>query len=357
MSERPYVSIIMPVYNAGPFLQESLGSLVHQTLKNIEIICVNDGSKDDSLAIIQQYAAEDPRIRIIDKPNGGYGHAMNRGLSAALGEYIGILEPDDFADPEMYEHLYHTAVETNADIVKSDYWDYRGETGTSTYHTQLDNPEYPCPGKEYNVCYSVNDDPRLAIIPPCIWTAIYRKSMLEDNRLTFNETPGASYQDTSFSFKALACAESVVFIKEAFVHYRIDNENSSVNSKAKIFSICDEFRSIDSFLNEKKERRERFGRVLQVHKLRTYDWNYYRIAPEFRNEFISFMGVEFIKADHEGFIHEEDFTADEWAHLQSWIGRFSYINNAEKIIMNSPTYKIGSLITWAPRKMRSAIKG
>ncbi len=356
MNDRPFVSVIVPVYNAAPFLHESLGSLLRQTLRNIEIICVNDGSKDDSLAILDQYAAGDPRIRIIDKPNGGYGHAMNQGLAAASGEYIGILEPDDFADPEMYERLYQKAIETDADIVKSDYWDYCGADGTSTYHKQLDHPAYPCPGKEYNVCYNAKDDPRLTIIPPCIWSAIYRKRMLDDNRITFNETPGASYQDTSFSFIALACAESVIFIKEAFIHYRIDNENSSVNSKTKIFSICDEFRSIDAFLNEKKERRELFGRVLQFHKLRTYVWNYNRIAPEFRNEFISFMGVEFIKADLEGFIREEDFTPDQWAYLQSWITRFRKMIKVGKIVTDSLPYKISSRITRVPQKLRASKK-
>lgn len=357
MSERPYVSVIMPIYNAASFLQESVGSLIHQTLQNIEIICVNDGSKDDSLDIMRQYAAKDPRIRIIDKPNGGYGHAMNRGLFAASGEYIGILEPDDFADPEMYERLYYTATKLNADIVKSDYWDYRGVDGTSTYHTQLDNPEYPCPGKEYNVCYSAMDDPRLTIIPPCIWSAIYRKQMLDDNHIFFNETPGASYQDTSFSFKAMASANSVIFLKEAFIHYRIDNENSSVNSKAKVFSICDEFRSIDAFLNEKKERRDLFGRVLQIHKLRSYEWNLSRIPPESRNLFISFMAIEFIKAEYDGFLHEEDFSPEQWARLQGWLGNFSYIMEAEKIVMNSPTYRIGKIVTWIPQKLRSVIKG
>ena len=356
MSERPFVSIIMLIYNAAPFLHESLGSLIHQTLKNIEIVCVNDGSKDDSLAIMRQYAEEDPRICIIDKPNGGYGHAMNRGLEAAKGEFIGILEPDDYADAEMFERLYQTASETNADIVKSDYYDYRSADGSSTYHPQLDHPDYPFPGKEYNVCYNAKEDPRLAIIPPCIWTAIYRKQMLDDNRITFNETPGASYQDTSFSFKAMACAESVIFIKEAFIHYRIDNENSSINSKSKIFSVCDEFRTIDAFLNEKKERRELFARVLQIHKMRTYDWNLSRITPEYRNVFASYVFGEFMKAESEGFVHEEDFTPEQWARWKTWFENYRYIMNAEQIIMNSPTYKIGSLITFVPRKIREILK-
>lgn len=355
MSERPFVSVIMPVYNAAPFLQESLGSLVRQSLQNIEIICVNDGSTDESLLILQEYAEEDPRIRIIDKSNGGYGHAMNRGLAAASGEYIGILEPDDFADPEMYESLYQTALKMNADIVKSEYWEYRGSDGSSTFHTQVNDPEYPFPGKEYNVCYNANDDPRLVIIPPCIWSAIYRKRMLDENRIVFNETPGASYQDTSFSFKVLACAERVVFIKEAFIHYRMDNENSSVKSQAKVFSICDEFSAIEAFINEKKERRELFGGVLYVHKLRIYEWNYFRIVPEYKRTFAMYMGIEFLKAQYEGFLSDKYFSKEQLGRAKWWIDQYNYYVNAEDKISNSPSYRIGRMITYVPRKIRDLL--
>ena len=102
----PKISIIMPVYNASAFLEQSILSLKRQTLSDIEIICVNDGSKDDSLQIIRKYASKDARIKIIDKPNGGYGHSMNCGLSIARGKYIGILEPDDYIDINAFEKLY-----------------------------------------------------------------------------------------------------------------------------------------------------------------------------------------------------------------------------------------------------------
>ena len=92
----------MPIYNAEPFLRQALDSVVGQTLKDIEIVCVNDGSKDSSLSILEEYAAKDSRIKIIDGPNGGYGHAMNTGMASATGEYIGILEPDDYLISDMY---------------------------------------------------------------------------------------------------------------------------------------------------------------------------------------------------------------------------------------------------------------
>ena len=113
----PKVSIIVPTYNVEMYLDQCMESLQRQTLKDIEIICVNDGSKDHSLEIMQRYAADDPRIVIIDKENGGYGKAMNVGLDRATGEYIGILEPDDYVPLNMYEDLYQAAKERDLDFV------------------------------------------------------------------------------------------------------------------------------------------------------------------------------------------------------------------------------------------------
>ena len=100
------ISIIMPIYNASSFLDESLGGLLDQSFKNFEIVCVNDGSTDNSLDIINNYAQRDSRIKIIDKKNSGYGNTMNIGIEHARGEYIAILEPDDFMDTNMLEVLY-----------------------------------------------------------------------------------------------------------------------------------------------------------------------------------------------------------------------------------------------------------
>lgn len=104
-----------------------MDSVVNQTLKDIEIICVDDGSTDSSATICDEYAAKDPRIKVIHKSNAGYGHSMNRGLENATGEYIGIVESDDFAELDMFENLYKLAKQNDADIVKSDfylYWSY-----------------------------------------------------------------------------------------------------------------------------------------------------------------------------------------------------------------------------------------
>ena len=113
------VSVIIPVYNVEEYLEECMESVIHQTLKEIEILCVNDGSTDHSLQILEQYAKKDDRIRIISQKNGGYGKAMNQGLDAASGEYIGIVEPDDYVPLNMYEDLYRKAKETESGFCES----------------------------------------------------------------------------------------------------------------------------------------------------------------------------------------------------------------------------------------------
>lgn len=351
------VSIIMPIYNASKFLKESLGGLVQQTLNNIEIICVNDGSKDDSLDIIKRYASNDHRIKIIDKPNGGYGHAMNAGLKIATGEYIGILEPDDFDDINMYEVLYNTAKQYNADVVKSNYYEYSQNKNSNTFTEVL--AEF-----EYNTVCSAADNEKIVFMRPCIWSAIYKRELLIENHIVFNETPGASYQDTAFAFKVWVCAERVVFLKNAFLHYRIDNENSSVNSSGKIFSICDEFQSIQAFLNENKNKKDKYTKILQVLKLDTYTWNLNRISDEYKEMFRDQIALEFIKAEYENTLDEQYFDEWRWEQVQTYIrgyrnglGHYDSLIKRINDLENSHSYRIGHALMLIPGKVKRLLGG
>ena len=118
----PKVSVIIPVYNVEPYLRRCLDSVIHQTLSDIEIICINDCSPDNSLAILQEYAAKDPRVKVIDfAENKGVSVARNTGMDAATGEYIGFVDSDDYVDLDFYEKLYARAKSTGADVAKGTY--------------------------------------------------------------------------------------------------------------------------------------------------------------------------------------------------------------------------------------------
>ena len=123
----PKVSVIVPVYNVEAYLRQCLESLINQTLQEIEFICINDGSNDSSLEILYEFKKKDKRIRVVDKKNTGYGDTVNIGINMAAGEYIGILESDDFATLNMYKILYEKAIEYDADLVKGNYYCYYGE--------------------------------------------------------------------------------------------------------------------------------------------------------------------------------------------------------------------------------------
>ena len=118
------ISIVVPVYNVEKYLKKCIESIINQSLQDIEIICVNDGSTDSSLEILNDFASKDKRVVVINKTNSGYGHTMNMGLNTATGEYIGIIESDDFADLRMFEELYKLAKDNDADIVKGDWYNY-----------------------------------------------------------------------------------------------------------------------------------------------------------------------------------------------------------------------------------------
>ena len=138
------VSIVVPIYNVENYLDECLNSIANQTLKEIEIICVDDGSKDDSLNIAKKWQRKDKRFIVITKENSGYGNTMNVGIDAAHGEYLGIVESDDYVDKHMFEVLYSAAVNNDLDVVKSDYVTFK--TRKNAYATEYEifsgDPKY-----------------------------------------------------------------------------------------------------------------------------------------------------------------------------------------------------------------------
>lgn len=292
----PKVSIIVPVFNVEMYLRECLDSIVHQTLKDLEIICVNDGSRDHSLDILREYEQRDKRVRIIDKPNAGYGHTMNRGIDLAGGEYIGIVESDDFVAENMFETLYSLAIENDADVVKSNYIAYRSKE--KSYGEKIE-PLWRCP---YDQIFNSDEVPEVFTVQPCIWSAIYKRKMIIDNEIRFNETPGASFQDTAFAFKIWTYAQRIYFTREAFLFYRCDNENSSVQSSAKIYCICDEFGEIERQAAKFPEKKEWLYPLIQWLKLREYKWNYGRLDSQFKYEFLLRMKSEFENARRQGYL-------------------------------------------------------
>ena len=275
------VSVISPIYNAEPYLRECLDSIINQTLKDIEIICVNDGSTDNSLEIIKEYAAKDKRIKYIDKPNAGYGQTMNCGMDLASGEYIGIVEPDDFIKPEMYETLYNKAKEANLDIVKANLTRFTGE-----------KPFYVFRDTKYlsdSIGYGKIDKPvflqkyMISSFNTCC--AIYRMNFLLDNKIRYNETPGAAFQDTSFWFKTHCIAQKICILDEQFYMYRQDNPNQSIKSLNTAYAINNEYHLVKEFLDE--NNLVDFKTDYYRRKINGYMWNLNRLQGKIKQEYLA----------------------------------------------------------------------
>jgi glycosyltransferase involved in cell wall biosynthesis len=282
------VSVIVPVCNTGRYLRKCLQSLKEQSLHDIEIICVNDGSIDNSREIIEQFVKEDCRFRAIHKQNTGYGHSVNMGIKAAQSPYIGIVESDDFVELDMFQRLYDVAEENKAELVKSNYNSYKENPSTSVVFEEMLSA-FP-----YEQIFSIKDHHKFFGIPhPSVWSALYRKSFLEDNDIWFLETPGASYQDISFTFKVCVNAERVYFIRDAFLNYRVDNIDSSVHNPLKIFCVCDELHEIERYIRKraevgaiKKEWLEELYSIVGWIKYRKYIWNYTRLSIAYQYAFL-----------------------------------------------------------------------
>lgn len=290
----PKVSILIPVYNAERYLARCLDSVVAQTLKEIEIICINDGSTDDTTSILCRYQRRDGRIVIIDKSNSGYGDSMNRGLLRASGEYVAILESDDFVKSTMLEELYTLAVRHDADLVKSDFYYYY--SAGHGYAIKAGKIGYCNGGKPF----TARERPSVLGIQATIWSAIYRRSFLLDYDIKFLCTPGASYQDASFAFKSFVLARSIVFTPKAYVYYRQDNPISSINSADKVFAICAEFDELTSFLDKNPEIKEFANTVKLINQYRCYLWNARRVDSRHRDLFLSEFAETFRRFKAEG---------------------------------------------------------
>ncbi len=283
------VSILVPIYNVEKYLKQCLESLCKQTLQEIEIICINDGSTDRSKEILEEYQKQDHRIVVIEKPNTGYGNSMNVGLDRAVGNYIAIVESDDFVEPDMMERLYVEAEKTEADFVKSNcyfYLDYPTEENQLiNLFGDLPTRKWICPIKR----------PELFFKLQTIWSGLYQREFLVKNHIRFHETPGASYQDVSFSFQVYACASKVWLVPEAYYHYRTNNLSSSVKAPNKVFCICEELEKINQWIEERGKEEETLKRIASRLGYRVLLESYHGLASAFQYTLFLRM-VEYFKS-------------------------------------------------------------
>lgn len=213
------ISIIVPVYNVENYLSKCLDSLINQTFQDIEIICINDGSTDNSLNILQEYASKDKRIKVFNQENSGVAKTRNKGLEVANGEYIGFCDSDDWAELDFYEKLYNTATKHQADIAVTNiikvkknklksFFSVKNTVTTEDYYKKLKLCNIP------DLSYLTNK--------------IYKTSEIRKNNLTFENF--AVYEDAVFSIQALYYLKKLVTVTDTNYYY-LHRKSSLLHSK------------------------------------------------------------------------------------------------------------------------------
>lgn len=268
-SRKQLVSVIVPIYNAEPFLAQCLESIIGQAHMALEIICLNDGSTDASLSIMRAYAAQDPRIRVIDKPNQGYGATCNRGIGEATGEWIAIVEPDDWIEPGMYADMLGFAASLNepADIVKTPYWRIwmpdtpQQEKLNCSYRHRIKPKRQP---------FAVQEATHLLAHHPSIWSALYRKAFLDQHGIRFREYPGAGWADNPFLVETLCQTNRIAYLDKPYYCYREETpEKAAASLRVNPLMPLERWHDMQDALDHLGENNPR---IMQVHAERGFTY-------------------------------------------------------------------------------------
>ena len=282
------VSVIVPVYNMEKYLEECMDSLVNQTLDDIEIIVINDGSNDNSLEILKKYKEKYPeKIKIIDQENGGISVARNNGIEIATGKYIGFVDSDDYIKYDMFEKLYKKIDKTKSDIVVCDYEEYYMSNNSYKYVSVVENI---IKNNLYDDTSIINN------IDYAPWNKLYKRELFDNIRFPEN----VKYEDLSTILKTFLIAKKISTVKESLYIYRINDngQTKTINKKVKdILIILDDIilysKSIGVYGKIKKELQKMTVDKLFYYLICSYEIGEKNFVINFRNEIIKFLKENF----------------------------------------------------------------
>lgn len=256
----PKVSIIMPTYNVEKYFRQCIESVINQTLQDIEIIPVDNGSPDNCGMLMDEYASKDSRIKPIHQDNKGYAGAVNNGIKRATGEYIGIVETDDWVEPEMFETLYFQAKNLDVDIIKSGYNRIIDNKLDKILNVNLEISEQEI--------FTIDKHPEIFTMHPSIWSCLYKREFLTSNNIYIDEDLPGSWVDNSFQVLSMLKANKICYLNKAFYNYRYENVNSSSSLKK------DLEKPYRTSLRVHKVVEENTSNKLIIEHIAIREWNY-----------------------------------------------------------------------------------
>lgn len=294
------ISIIMPSKNVNGYIEECLSSVINQTLKDIEIICIDAFSTDGTREILEYYANKDRRIQIIDDMVGSTGYAFNTALELASGKYIGIVETDDYVENNMFEILYHFAEENRLDYVKADFNAFMEIKGKRFF---VSIPTFFNEDRDYyNKIITPREYKNIRIADGYMWKGIYRSSFLKEHCVTMHETKGAAFQDQGFLYRTIYSAERVMYLNQYLYNYRRDNDNSSVYSSNMITKMMREYHEIEKDIQNGVFSIKKCEEEFFFEKFARYKGVLLNSQPDFWEESMIQIKKEFYKPFVEGYI-------------------------------------------------------
>ena len=283
---KPKISIIIPVYDVEKYINKCLDSLVNQTLKELEFICINDGSVDNSLNILNSYADNDNRFIIINQNNQGQGIARNNGIKIAKGEYIAFVDPDDWLKETALETVYNFAVKNNANVVQFNYSKYYDSSNT---FKQIDFSQKIKKQHKLDILKSNSynkDDIKEGLfynLDLHIFNRIYKRDFIISNQIKFAHTKNG--EDHLFANGVLLFADKIYFLNEYLYFYRT-REDSAVNTKTLMNGVYafEDIKCFKEFL-ENKNLFHKYEKDFYEYSIVILFWHYYQLPADYISEY------------------------------------------------------------------------
>ena len=303
------VSVIIPVYNAAPYLRKCLDSLVQQSLKDIEIICVDDSSADGSAEILKEYSHADSRVRYIFQQNAGAGSARNTGMQCATGKYLSFLDADDFFEHNMLESAYELAERDCADIVVYESDQYNGKEDLLFFASEIVDISKIPPYQPFN--YRQLTGSIFKTFLGWTWDKLFLKEFIENNNLKFQHLKSSN--DLYFVYSALVLAGRISVCREVLAHQRRDNDGSVSKSRENSWGCCYEAMTglkktlIDS------GKFEEFERDFADYALTFMLWNYNTLREPEKSKLLEklkngwFKNLGITEENHMFFLNHDEY--------------------------------------------------
>lgn len=306
------VSVLLLVRESDQELLRCLKSLSNQILDDMEVLCLVSVPENETeiyqnqISILNDFAKKDSRIRVVRTKMTDYGIIMNAGIKIAKGEYLGIIDTDDFIDPEMYIELFALAKKHDADIVRSNYFEYLNETDRLHESFLLEDADkLKNPEEDTSIFYQ----------PPILGCGLYRRSFLVDKKLTFFNSLSSKPQDASYNFKLLSSTDKLVLTNKAYLHHQ-ENDTQSIIKTEEMYLINMEYAETEKFLKSRGSW-DTYGKLFEAVKFASYFLNMLRLEDKNLEPYALRTRAEFHDAEDRDYIDKKYFPKEHWKTLQS----------------------------------------